>query len=513
MNNSLENISFEEYVRLKARTVPQHRMKEFLDSLSSKGPDSMQEFHQPPTSTMVYQQGANCIYTDSTEVAGSLLDLACPVTASVQQQAQQEQQIQVQPHQVQIPDVLIRPWIHYPAPQLNRINLSPEGSQDSGISEDLLELLTHFSHMKSGIVMHQKEPTANCISIWSHKGSEDLIPVQQSPQQVTAQQLSPQLSVHQSNEHPIQVQVQIQGSAQSQTAQNVQTIQTQSLQSANAAQQLTNSQLQVAQIQVQHVQPGQQMQPTDLQDDHIQHQQIQAHMVAGQSVGSGIQIQTAGALSPPPSQQGSPREGERRSSTSSVLQPVKKRQPVAAVLAIPQGQQQSYVSLRPDLLTVDSAHLYGATGTITSPTGETWTIPVYSANTRSDLQQQNITHIAIPQEAYNTVHVTGSPTAMTAVKLEDDKDKMVKNHEEVVQTLANSLFPAQFMNGNIHIPVAVQAVAGAYQNTAQTVHIWDPQQQTALHEQVQQHQLQVTYGAGWRTKSGNLIVYTCYNNV
>ncbi|XP_077132575.1 transcriptional regulator QRICH1 isoform X2 [Ranitomeya variabilis] len=429
MNNSLENISFEEYVRLKARTVPQHRMKEFLDSLSSKGPDSMQEFHQPPTSTMVYQQGANCIYTDSTEVAGSLLDLACPVTSSVQQQAQQEQQIQVQPHQVQ---------------------------------------------------------------------------VQQSPQQVTAQQLSPQLSVHQSNEHPIQVQVQIQGSAQSQTAQNVQTIQTQSLQSANAAQQLTNSQLQVAQIQVQHVQPGQQMQPTDLQDDHIQHQQIQAHMVAGQSVGSGIQIQTAGALSPSPSQQGSPREGERRSSTSSVLQPVKKRkvdmpitlsyaisgQPVAAVLAIPQGQQQSYVSLRPDLLTVDSAHLYGATGTITSPTGETWTIPVYSANTRSDLQQQNITHIAIPQEAYNTVHVTGSPTAMTAVKLEDDKDKMVKNHEEVVQTLANSLFPAQFMNGNIHIPVAVQAVAGAYQNTAQTVHIWDPQQQAALHEHVHQHQLQ-----------------------
>ncbi|XP_040264613.1 glutamine-rich protein 1 isoform X1 [Bufo bufo] len=438
MNNSLENaITFEEYVRMKARTVPQHRMKEFLDSLAAKGPDALQEFHQPPTSTMVYQQGVNCIYTDSTEVAGSLLELACPVTTSVQQQNQQEQQIQVQSHQVQIPDVLIRPWIHHLAPQPNRINLSPEGSQDSGISEDLL--------------------------------------VQQSPQHVTAQQLSPQLSVHQSNEHQIQ----------SQTAQNAQTIQTQ-----------------VAQIQVQHVQPGQQMQSTDLQDDHIQHQQIQAHLVGGQSVGGGIQIQTVGALSPSPSQQGSPREGERRSSTSSVLQPVKKRkvdmpitlsyaisgQPVAAVLAIPQGQQQSYVSLRPDLLTVDSAHLYGATGTITSPTGETWTIPVYSANTRSDLQQQNITHIAIPQEAYNAVHVTGSPTTMTAVKLEDEKDKMVKNHEEVVQTLANSLFPAQFMNGNIHIPVAVQAVAGAYQNTAQTVHIWDPQQQAALHEQVQQQQ-------------------------
>ncbi|XP_018431624.1 PREDICTED: glutamine-rich protein 1 isoform X2 [Nanorana parkeri] len=453
MNNSLDNIiSFEEYVRMKARTVPQHRMKEFLDSLAAKGPDALQEFHQPQT-TMVYQQGGNCIYTDSTEAAGSLLELACPVTTSVQQQSQAEQQIQAQAQQIH--EALIRPWTLHPAPHLNRINLSPEGSQDSGISEDLL--------------------------------------VQQSPQQ-----LSPQLNVHQSNDQPIQVQVQIQGTAQSQAQQGAQTIQTQSLQTSSPSQQLSNSQLQVGQIQVQHVQPGQQMQPSDIQDDHIQHQQIQAQLVAGQSVGSGIHIQTVGALSP--SQQGSPREGERRSNTSSVLQPVKKRkvdmpitlsyaisgQPVAAVLAIPQGQQQSYVSLRPDLLTVDSAHLYGATGTITSPTGETWTIPVYSANTRSDLQQQNITHIAIPPEAYNAVHVTGSPTTVAAVKLEDDKDKMAKNaHEEVVQTLANSLFPAQFMNGNIHIPVAVQAVAGAYQNTGQTVHIWDPQQQT-LHEQLQQ---------------------------
>ncbi|XP_063282771.1 transcriptional regulator QRICH1 isoform X2 [Pelobates fuscus] len=461
MNNSIENtISFEEYVRMKARTVPQHRMKEFLDSLAAKGPDALQEFHQPPTTTMVYQQGGNCIYTDSTEVAGSLLELACPVTTSVQQQ-QQDQQIQVQQ---QILEALTRPWnLHHTAPQPNRISHSPEGSQDSGISEDML------------------------------------VQVQQSPQQVTTQQLSPQLNVHPSNEQTIQVQVQIQGSAQSQTQQSGQTLQTQSLQSPGPSQQLSNSQLQVSQIQVQH---------SDIQDDHIQHSQIHAQLAAGQSVGSGIQIQAAGALSPPPTQQGSPREGERRSSTSSVLQPVKKRkvdmpitlsyaisgQPVAAVLAIPQGQQQSYVSLRPDLLTVDSAHLYGATGTITSPTGETWTIPVYSANARSDLQQQNITHIAIPQDAYNAVHVTGSPTTVAAVKLEDDKDKMAKNtHEEVVQTLANSLFPAQFMNGNIHIPVAVQAVAGAYQNSAQTVHIWDPQQQASLHEQVQQqhqHQLQ-----------------------
>ncbi|XP_008103652.1 transcriptional regulator QRICH1 isoform X2 [Anolis carolinensis] len=443
MNNSLENtISFEEYIRVKARTIPQHRMKEFLDSLASKGPEALQEFQQTAaTTTMVYQQGGNCIYTDSTEVAGSLLELACPVTTSVQQQTQQEQQIQVQqPQQVQVQ-----------------------------------------------------------------------VQVQQSPQQVSTQQLSPQLTVHQASEQPIQVQVQIQ--PQQQTSQ---TIQSQALQSPSP------SQLQAAQIQVQHVQTAQQIQGAEIQEEHIQHQQIQAQLVAGQAIAGGqqIQIQTVGALSPPPPQQGSPREGERRISTASVLQPVKKRkvdmpitvsyaisgQPVATVLAIPQGQQQSYVSLRPDLLTVDSAHLYSATGTITSPTGETWTIPVYSAQPRGDLQQQNITHIAIPQEAYNAVHVSGSPTALATVKLEDDKDKMVggasivkNSHEEVVQTLANSLFPAQFMNGNIHIPVAVQAVAGTYQNTAQTVHIWDPQQQQPTPQeqgqQQQQQQLQVTCSA------------------
>ncbi|XP_077181035.1 transcriptional regulator QRICH1 [Paroedura picta] len=448
MNNSLENtISFEEYIRVKARSIPQHRMKEFLDSLASKGPEALQEFQQTAaTTTMVYQQGGNCIYTDSTEVAGSLLELACPVTTSVQQQTQQEQQIQVQqPQQVQVQ-----------------------------------------------------------------------VQVQQSPQQVSTQQLSPQLTVHQASEQPIQVQVQIQGQAQQQAPQ---TIQGQALQSPSP------SQLQAAQIQVQHVQTAQQIQGAEIQEEHIQHQQIQAQLVAGQAIAGGqqIQIQTVGALSPPPSQQGSPREGERRISTASVLQPVKKRkvdmpitvsyaisgQPVATVLAIPQGQQQSYVSLRPDLLTVDSAHLYSATGTITSPTGETWTIPVYSAQPRGDLQQQNITHIAIPQEAYNAVHVSGSPTALATVKLEDDKDKMVggtsvvkNSHEEVVQTLANSLFPAQFMNGNIHIPVAVQAVAGTYQNTAQTVHIWDPQQQPQQQptsqeqgQQQQQQQLQVACAA------------------
>lgn len=81
-------VSFDEYVRQKARTVPQHRMKEFLESLA-KGPEVLQEFSQQggavtttasTDTAMVYQQQAtNCIYTDSTEVAGSLLELACPV--------------------------------------------------------------------------------------------------------------------------------------------------------------------------------------------------------------------------------------------------------------------------------------------------------------------------------------------------------------------------------------------------------------------------------------------------
>nr|KAF6421063.1 glutamine rich 1 [Molossus molossus] len=273
MNNSLENtISFEEYIRVKARSVPQHRMKEFLDSLASKGPEALQEFQQTATTTMVYQQGGNCIYPDNTEVAGSLLELACPVTTSVQPQTQQEQQIQVQqPQQVQVQ-----------------------------------------------------------------------VQVQQSPQQVSAQQLSPQLTVHQPAEQPFQVQVQIQGQAPQPAAPS---IQTPSLQSPSP------SQLQAAQIQVQHVQAAQQIQAAEIPEEHIPHQQIQAQLVASQSLAG-----------------------------------------------------------------------------------------------------------------------------------------------------------AQFMNGNIHIPVAVQAVAGTYQNTAQTVHIWDPQQQSQQQtpqeqtppppqQQQQQQQLQVTCSA------------------
>ncbi|GCB80025.1 hypothetical protein scyTo_0016084, partial [Scyliorhinus torazame] len=409
MNNALDNtMSFEEYIRLKARTIPQHRMKEFLESLAAKGPEALQEFQQ--ATMTVYQQGGNCIYTDSTEVAGSLLELACPVTSTVQQ----EHQIQQQAQQIQVQ-----------------------------------------------------------------------VQVQQSPQHISTQQLSPQL-------HPSPDQIQVQVQSQPVTAQQQQS--SQQIQAMHSP--ATAQQLQGTPISVQHIQPSQQMQTSELSDEHIQQQHIQAQLVSGQT--QQIQIQTVSTLSPT-QQQGSPREGERRSSTSNVLQPVKKRkvdmpitvsytitgQPVATVLAIPQGQQQGYVSLRPDLLTVDSAHLYTtAAGTITSPGGETWAIPVYSTQPRTDMQQQTATHVTIPQDAYNVVQVGGSPTAVAAVKLEDEKDKLVtsgsvmkNSHEEVVHTLANTIFPAQFMNGNIHIPVAVQAVGGPYQAQAQSVQLWDAQQQ------------------------------------
>ncbi|MEQ2183104.1 Glutamine-rich protein 1, partial [Goodea atripinnis] len=160
-------------------------------------------------------------------------------------------------------------------------------------------------------------------------------------------------------------------------------------------------------------------------------------------------------------------------------------QQVATVLTIPQGQQQSYVSLRPDLLTVDSAQLYSTTGTITGPTGETWTIPVYSTP-----QQQGVTHIAIPQDAYSTVQVTTTTNGKDKVgsspasRSSDGQAASTATQEEIVQTL----LPAQFMNGNIHIPVAVQTVGGTY-NTTQSVHIWDPSQQQSQGEEGQEQQL------------------------
>lgn len=252
----------------------------------------------------------------------------------------------------------------------------------------------------------------------------------------------------------------------------------------------------------QHIQlqSGQQIQLEGGQQIQFQNgQQIQ--LLSGQQIqlpgGQQIQIQTVEAASAS-QQQDSLREAERRAaSLSTVVQPAKKRkvdvplavsyaiqqgQQVATVLTIPQGQQQSYVSLQPDLLTVDSTQLYSTTGTITGPTGETWTIPVYS-----NPQQQGVTHIAIPQETYSTVPATTNGkdkmSHSSSSRSADLCSVSTGSQEEIVQTL----FPAQFKNGNIHIPVAVQTVGGTY-NTAQSVHIWDPNQQD-LGEEVRRQQL------------------------
>ncbi|XP_061535072.1 transcriptional regulator QRICH1-like isoform X2 [Phycodurus eques] len=431
MNNSLDgSSSYEELVRQKARSIPQHRMKEFLESLASKGPDALQEFSQQSgdvtttTTTMVYQQEANCIYTDSTEVAGSLLELACPVS------------LMATAH-------ILTSWV-------------------------------------GGAYAFRSE-----LSVFVQ------VQVQVQPQQIQ------ESTTQQNAEHQI-VQVQIQGQQPGQMLGQV-------LQVPSGSHQ-----------QLQGVTTAQLIQQGDLTEE--QHQQLQAQLVAAVAGGQQIQIQTVGALSPTQQQDNVERRALGTTSQGgSVLQPAKKRkvdmpitvsyalpgQQVATVLAIPQGQgqQQSYVSLRPDLLTVDSSHLYSATGTITSPTGETWTIPVYSAPAGPGGREQ-VTHIAIPQEAYGTVQVAGANTTTmntmpTQVTVENDKLKNSSSQsqtaqavssitsagglggqEEVVHTLAaNTLFPAQLMNGNIHIPVAVQG----YSNTTQSL-IWDPQQQV-LHAQ------------------------------
>lgn len=400
-------VSFDEYVRQKARTVPQHKMKEFLESLS-KGSEVLQELTEQEeavtTTTMVYQQqDANCVYTDSTEVAGSLLELACPV-------------------------------------QVTSAEISPQ------LSEQPLQVQVQIQGQQGQTVSHVLQVTSPQQDLQGIVQQGELTEEQQ-------QQIHAQLVAAVAGGQPIQLssgqQIQLQG----------------------------GQQIQLAGGQHIQLQPGQQIQLPDGQQIQLQS-------------GKQIQIQTI---------EDSSREGDRQvSSVSTVLQPAKKRkvdvpvavsyavpqgQQVATVLTIPQGQQQSYVSLRPDLLTVDSAQLYSTTGTITGPSGETWTIPVYSTP-----QQQGVTHITIPQEAYSTVQVTTT----------NGKDKISPNssnsgevqatssgtQEEIVQTL----FPAQFMNGNIHIPVAVQTVGGTY-STTQSVHIWDPNQQQNQGEEGHEQQL------------------------
>ncbi|XP_041638929.1 glutamine-rich protein 1-like [Cheilinus undulatus] len=498
-------VSFDEYVRQKARSVPQHRMKEFLESLA-KGPEVLQEFSQQggaatttntTTTAMVYQQqGANCIYTDSTEVAGSLLELACPVQVtsaeisphlSVHQESEQQLQVQVQIQEQQGQAVSQVLQVASPSQQdlqgIPAAHLVQQGElteeQQQQIQEQLVAAVTGGQQIQlsSGQqIQHIQLPGGQQIQIQAGQ------PIQlQGGQQI-------QLHDGQQIQLPDGQQIQLQGGQQIQL-QDGQHIH---LQGAQQIQLHDGQHIQLQDGQHIQLQGGQHIQLQGGQ--HIQLQGGQQIQLQG---GQQIQIQTIEAMSPS-QQQDSPRDiGRRSAAVSTVLQPAKKRkvdvpvavsysvpqgQQVATVLAIPQGQQQSYVSLRPDLLTMDSTQLYSATGTITGPTGETWTIPVYSTP-----QQQGVTHIAIPQETYNTVQVAttnGKDKISPSSRSAEGQSSTAGSQEEIVQTL----FPAQFMNGNIHIPVAVQTVGGTY-NTTQSVQIWDPNQQQSQGEEGQEQQL------------------------
>ncbi|XP_068171868.1 transcriptional regulator QRICH1-like [Antennarius striatus] len=440
-------VSFDEYVRQKARTVPQHRMKDFLESLT-KGPEVLQEFTQqggasiPATTTMVYQQqGANCIYTDSTEVAGSLLELACPVTTA-----------EISPHLS----------VHHESePQLH-VQVQIEEQQGQAVGQ-VLQVASPSQQDLQGISTAQLVQHGQLTEEQQQQIQAQLVAAVAGGQQTQLSGGQLQGTQHIQLTGGQQIQLQAGQQIQLQSGQHIQ---------------LSGGQ----QIQLQGAQP--------IQLPGGQHIQLQD--------GQQIQIQTIEAISPS-QHQDSLRDAEKRSASVSVLQPAKKRkvdvplavsyavqqgQQVATVLTIPQGQQQSYVSLRPDLLTVDSTQLYSTTGTITGPSGETWTIPVYSTP-----QQQGVTHIAIPQETYSTVQVTttnGKDKLSQSPSLRSTEGQSASSgtQEEIVQTL----FPAQFMNGNIHIPVAVQTVGGTY-NTTQSVHIWDPNQQQDQGEEGQEQQL------------------------
>lgn len=54
-------------------------------------------------------------------------------------------------------------------------------------------------------------------------------------------------------------------------------------------------------------------------------------------------------------------------------------QQLATVLASPRVSSRATCLLRTHVLTVDRSIRYSVAGTITSPTGETWTIPLYSS--------------------------------------------------------------------------------------------------------------------------------------
>ncbi|XP_051889737.1 transcriptional regulator QRICH1-like isoform X1 [Pristis pectinata] len=266
---------------------------------------------------------------------------------------------------------------------------------------------------------------------------------------------------------------------------------------------------------------GQQMQshPVQAQQPHqleiqTDHQTLQAKQMQAQ-----LQSQTTSEEPQSVSRVINSLAQERRPSSSGVPQPVKKRkvdlpveenytmsQPlvqntVTTVLTLPsQVQQQSYIPVRQELLTVDSSQLYSVVPATTSTSGplsnaESWTIYTTPAPCS---EGQTVLHTTIPHDGCNLVQIDEIPMNVTGIKIEEGKDKTLalsnagkSQQDKMIHPSVTTAFSTQFVNvnGNLHIPVTIQAGGRTYQS----LKYWDPQQvQTqAMHTQSTDHQIEV----------------------
>lgn len=226
----------------------------------------------------------------------------------------------------------------------------------------------------------------------------------------------------------------------------------------------------------------------------------------------GPQSPTEGHSTSQPNASTTPQE--RRQSSSGVSQPVKKRKfdlpleesytlnpvsvqnAVSTTLTLPteaqRQQQQAYIPVRQELLTVDNSHLYGLvpSTTVTGgrlPNVESWA--VYSTHAACP-ETQALVHTSVSQDGCSIVQMGEIPLTVTPVKIEDSKERVQTDEdsrkniqEKIVQTSVASPFPVHFVNvnGNVHIPITVQTSGRAYP----PIKCWD--QQTLQPQVLQQH--------------------------
>ncbi|XP_043935139.1 transcriptional regulator QRICH1-like [Protopterus annectens] len=189
--------------------------------------------------------------------------------------------------------------------------------------------------------------------------------------------------------------------------------------------------------------------------------------------------------------EGSPRPVKKRKfdlplEESYTLNPISVQNAVSTTLTLPtetQHQQQAYILVHQELLTVDNSQLYGLVPSASSTCGrlpnvESWAI--YSTPPAACPDPQTIMHTSVPQDGCSVVQVGEIPLAVTPIKMDDCKEEAQTNAdtrknipEKLVQTSVSSTFPMQFVNvnGNVHIPITVQAGGRTYA----PIKYWDPQ--------------------------------------